>query len=133
MDGLRLRANKDNLEQWLEDLKSIDLSQYTEESAAVVRAVIARAEALAAQDLSSFEQNLIDEMVAEMANAKAQLVPAAGTEDPKNPGQNGSSQGGSSADGKAPTTGDSTPIAALSVMALATVGALFMLKKRKSR
>lgn len=134
---LRLRADKETLNKWLEDLQSIDLSQYTEESAQVVRAVIAKAQALAAQDLSRFEQYLIDEMVEEMMEAKAQLVPSADSEDPKdpddssNPGKPGD-DGSQSKDptDKAPTTGDSAPLAALSVLALAAAGALVLLKKR---
>ena len=151
MTGLRLRADKSNLEQWLEDLKAIDLSQYTEESAQVVRAVIAKAEALAAQDLDEGDQGLINAMVAEMAIAKAQLVPAVTEpEDPKpgdgsgespnpdssKPGGNASSQDGTGSEGKeatdeVPTTGDSAPIAALAMMAAAAIGTAFAKKKRE--
>ena len=150
MTGLRLRADKSNLEQWLEDLKAIDLSQYTEESAQVVRAVIAKAEALAAQDLDEGDQGLINAMVAEMAIAKAQLVPAvtepedptlgdgsgeSSNPDSSKPDGNASSQEGTGSEGKeatdeVPTTGDSAPIAAMSLLALAAAGTLLILKKR---
>ena len=151
MTGLRLRADKDNLNKWLEDLKAIDLSQYTEESAQVVRAVIAKAEALAAQDLDEGDQGLINAMVAEMAIAKAQLVPAVTEpEDPKpgdgsgessnpdssKPDGNASSQDGTGSEGKeatdeVPTTGDSAPIAAMSLLALAAAGAVLVITKRR--
>lgn len=154
MTALRLRADKENLNKWLEDLKSIDLSQYTEESAAVVRAAIAKAEALAEQDLDKNEQGLVDAMVAEMESAKAQLDPAPadpGNQEDPNPGDgsgdssapndskpndDASSQNPTGSEGKevtdeVPTTGDSAPIAALSALVLAAAGAL-LLKKRRS-
>ncbi len=154
MTALRLRADKENLNKWLEDLKSIDLSQYTEESAAVVRAAIAKAEALAEQDLDKNEQGLVDAMVAEMESAKAQLDPAPadpGNQEDPNPGdgsgdssapndskpnddassQNPTGSEGKEATDEVPTTGDSAPIAALSALVLAAAGVL-LLKKRRS-
>ena len=135
-------------------MKSIDLSQNTEESAAVVRAAIAKAEALAVQDLDKNEQGLVDAMVAEMESAKAQLDPAPadpGNQEDPNPGDgsgdssapndskpndDASSQNPTGSEGKevtdeVPTTGDSAPIAALSALVLAAAGAL-LLKKRRS-
>lgn len=148
MAGLRLRADKSSLNEWLENLKSIDLSQYTEESANVVRLAIARAEALAAQDLSEGDEALIQAIIAEMANAKAQLVPAApvdpdepensvpdasGQEEETNTGsavKDTTSQGKPAAE-KAPATGDFAPVAALSIMAVAAAAALLLRRKRK--
>ena len=132
--ALRLRADKDNLEQWLEELKAIDLSQYTEESAAAVRAAIANAEALASQDLGTDQESLIRLAIAQMQLAKENLV----LKD-NNPGDSNSSgkpadpsSGSDGNTGSDPAkTGDSAPIAAISVMAVAAAGALWMLRKRK--
>ena len=138
MNNLRLRADKSNLNDWLEKLKAIDLSEYTAETADVVRAVIARAEVLASKDLGDNEIDQIEAMVAEMMNAEAQLVKSAPEEeDPgssSTPSDNSKPEEESSSSsngGKTPTTGDSLPVVALSVMALASAGAWLLLKRKK--
>ncbi len=158
MSGLRLRADKSSLHAWLEELKSIDLSRYTEESTTAVRTAIAKAEALAAQDLGRDQTALIQSMIAEMRVAKEQLSLAVeGSEDTQNPAEGSnaaqdteisSKSDESSGNGlppgekvsvstgkpaaEAPRTGDSMPYAALSVLAIFAAGAAFYLKKRKA-
>ena len=87
-----------------------------------------------------------------MAIAKAQLVPAATKPEDPTPGDgsgessnpdsskpdgNASSQDGTGSEGKeatdeVPTTGDRAPIAAMSLLVVATLGAGLLLKKRKN-
>ena len=147
--ALRLRADKDNLEQWLEELKAIDLSQYTEESAAAVQTAIANAEALASQDLGTDQEPLIRLAIAQMQLAKENLVPkdsdpstdSSAPDDVAGEEEDNSSNTGKPADpssgvtgntGSGPAkTGDSAPIAAISVMAVAAGRALWVLRRRK--
>ena len=134
MTALRLRADKENLNDWLEELKAIDLTQYTEESAAAVMAAIANAEALASQDLGTDQEPLIRMAIAQMQLAKENLVLKDNNPgDSNSSGKPADSSSGSDANaGSDPAkTGDSAPIAAISVMAVAAAGALWMLKKRK--
>ena len=121
MVALRLRADKGNLEEWLEKLQGLELSQYSAESAAFAREAIANAQALMAQDLGKDQNALIEAAVAQLQEAYAKLqAEVPGTEDP------------GTSDPNLPTTGDSMPLTALSVLGVAAVGALLLLK-RKSR
>lgn len=121
MVKLRLRADKGNLEEWLEKLQGLELSQYSAESAAFAREAIANAQALMAQDLGKDQNALIEAAVAQLQEAYAKLqAEVPGTEDP------------GTSDPNLPTTGDSMPLTALSVLGVAAVGALLLLK-RKSR
>lgn len=160
MDALRLRADKTTLNEWLERLKAYDLSKYTEESAAAVRVAISEAEALAAQDLSEDDEDLIRAAVAKMMAAEQGLELKAEEPDPgddssapaepSEPGDENSSSkpddgsssdsqagssseqvGASSGDKETPTTGDAAPIAAVSLLAVAAAGVLLALKRRK--
>ena len=139
MSGLRLRADKSSLEEWIENLKSIDLSLYTEESANAVRLAIAEAEALAAQDLGQDQIGLIQAAIVKMENAKLGLQLSAdvsgddnNSSDPSSKEETSSpSENSTTAGGKTPTTGDSAPIAAISLLAIAAAGVLLGLKKRK--
>lgn len=145
-DKLRLRADKSTLNKWLEDLKAIDLNQYTPESADILRAVIARAELLAARDLSKDDVELIDAMVSEMMAAQKSLEVAENQpekpdpEQPEKPADSDASpqenkeESASSskpAANPAPSTGDSTPFTALSLLGISAAGAWFALKKRR--
>lgn len=129
--SLRLRADKETLNKWLEALKGLDLSRYTEASAAAVRAAIANAEALAAEDLGNDQQALIQAAIAQMQNAYNGLELSAQEPGSSDPGDD-SSSGGKPSAGDTPTTGDSVPAIALSVMAVAAAGAVLLIKKRKN-
>ena len=116
------------LEEWLNKLKAIDLTQYTQESGDVARAAIAQAESLMAQDLSDDEEGLIQAAILAMREAEAGLVPLQGSV--ADPGTNsGSSQ---TQNGQTTTTGDQMPAAAVSLMAFAAVGLLLLYRKRKT-
>lgn len=158
MDGLRLRADKSSLNEWIEKLKEYDLTQYTAESANALLKAVAEAEALAAQDLGGDETALIQAAIAKMMAAEDALERKTEEPDP-NPGDdsstpadpdsskpddnssNGEEPGSSSENGassssntdkETPTTGDGAPIAAVCLLAAAAAGALLALKKRKN-
>lgn len=75
MNNLRLKANKDALQELLNSLEGLDLSLYTEESVQVYTTAFAKAEAvLADETLSVDEQDEVDAAVKALADAKEQLV-----------------------------------------------------------
>lgn len=117
MSKLRLRADKDSLEEWLDKLQQYDLSKYTDESVAAVLAAKAEAEALLAQDLDESYNGKIQEVARKLGAA----INALELKD----------SGGSSSGDKPITTGDAAPVAALSVLAVAAAGAILMLKKKQ--
>ena len=94
MDGLRLKADKAALEELLDSVAGLDLSQYTEESVQVFKAVLAEAKAvLTDENLSVDEQEEVDAAVKALEDAKNQLVLTAG-----DPGDDGPKPGGDEAD-----------------------------------
>ena len=129
--SLRLRADKETLNKWLEALKGLDLSQYTEASAAAVRAAIANAEALAAEDLGTDQQALIQAAIAQMQNAYSGLELSAQEPAPSDPGDDSSSDGKPATD-DVPTTGDSLPLIAISTLGIAVAGAWLLIRKKRS-
>ena len=125
-----------------------------------MRVAISEAEALAAQDLSEDDEDLIRAAVAKMMAAEQGLELKAEEPDPgddssapaepSEPGDENSSSkpddgsssdsqagssseqvGASSGDKETPTTGDAAPIAAVSLLAVAAAGVLLALKRRK--
>ena len=75
MENLRLKANKDALEDLLDEVSGLDLSQYTEESAAAFRTALASAQTVFADEtLSEDDQQTVDAAVKVLADAKEQLV-----------------------------------------------------------
>ena len=117
---LRLRADKGSLQEWLDKLQQYDLSKYTDESVAAVLAAKAEAEALLAQDLDKSYNGKIQEVAQKLGAAINALEL-----------KDGGSNGGSSSGDKPITTGDATPVAALSVLAVAAAGAILVLKKKQ--
>ena len=76
ISNLRLKADKSTLEDLLNSVADLDLSQYTEESAAVFRTALANAQAvLADETLSEDDQKTVDEAVQALSDAKDQLQP----------------------------------------------------------
>lgn len=134
MGALRLRADKTMLNKWLENLKAIDLSKYTEESANAVREAIAEAEALVSQDLSEADMVYIQAAIAKMISAEAALVEKGEEQggDSGNPSETPSEPSGGHDNNETPTTGDAAPIASVSLLAATAAGMLLLLKKRKS-
>ena len=154
MEALRLKADKSVLEDLIKQTTELDLSIYTEESAAAFRTALAAAKAVLTDEaLSEDEQDQVDEAVNTLQAAYDALEKAQGpdpedpdkpgTEDPdsgnqdgdqnagqnadKNDNQNGSQTGSSD---KAAKTGDSAPIAAVSVILLISAAAAVVLKRK---
>ena len=74
ISNLRLKADKSTLEDLLNSVADLDLSQYTEESAAVFRTALANAQAvLADETLTEDDQQTVDDAVQALNDAKAQL------------------------------------------------------------
>ena len=132
MNNLRLKANKDALQDLLDSLEGLDLSLYTEESVQVYTAAFAKAEAvLADETLSADKQDEVDAAVKALAAAKEQLVlkeeNQGGSGDGQNPdgntetsggdnsGNNGQAQGSGNTDNAGGDNGNSSTAAGNSV------------------
>ena len=131
MENLRLKASKDALEDLLNEAAGLDLSRYTEESAAAFRAALASAQAVFADEtLSEADQQKVDDAAAALKAAKDGLVAKAdgsGGNADKNDGNSGN---GNSAN-KAAKTGDSAPIAGWMLLMIGTgAAALAVYRKR---
>lgn len=87
MEGLRLKADKAVLEELLKEVSELDPGRYTEQSAAVFRTALASAQAVAADDtLSSDEQQTVDDAVEALRRAEEGLIVKGGeTGDPSDP------------------------------------------------
>ena len=156
MENLRLKADKDVLEDLLNEAAGLDLSQYTEESAAVFRAAYASAQAVFADEtLSEADQQKVDDAVTALKEAKAGLVASAGgsgdgnegNTNTGNAGNNGSNTGSAVNDGnstgsnntgnsgntgaKAAKTGDAAQVGMLAVMVLLSGFAVLKLRRGK--
>ena len=135
--GLRLKADKSVLEDLVSQMEDLDLSVYTEESAAVFRAALMAAnDILADKTLTEEDQAKVNEAVQTLQAAYDGLEKVQ-TEEPENPGSAGSDQntqnGSAGADtAKAAKTGDTAPIAAAGLMLVLSAGAVIMLCKKKS-
>ena len=153
MENLRLKADKEILEGLLDELAGLDLSQYTEESAAAFRAALASAQAVYADEtLSVMDQQKVDDAVAALKDAKDGLTAKADdSDDGEGSGQkpdtdkpgtgtsgsdssqtdNGSGSGNQAAGSSTPKTGDSTPIlVVLAFIAMAAAVAGIVVRKR---
>ena len=74
MSGLRLKADKAALEELLDSVAGLDLSQYTEESVQRFKAVLQKANAvLADESLSVEDQDEVEAVIKELSEAKEQL------------------------------------------------------------
>ena len=161
MENLRLKADKSVLEGILNDVESLDLSRYTEESAAVFRMALANAQAVMADGtLTDEEQETVDDAAQALSDAKEQLQlkPEPGSDNapgsndspdaddnpdadagPGNAGSSGSGRqdadvseaGGSKAGAGTPKTGDRSNWILLSGAMLAAAGAVIALRKKE--
>ena len=139
MNNLRLKANKDALQDLLDSLEGLDLSLYTEESVQGYTAAFAKAEAvLADETLSADKQDEVDAAVKALAAAKEQLVlkeeNQGGSGDGQNPdgntetsggdnsGNNGQAQGSGNTDNAGGDNGNSSTAAGNSVNNAAKTG-----------
>ena len=162
MENLRLKANKDALEDLLDEAAGLDLSRYTEESAAAFRTALASAQAVFADEtLSEADQQKVDDAVAALKEAKDGLVAKAdgsgdgntdngnnnngtsgndgntsGTDNGGNTGNadqnSGNSNSGNSAN-KAAKTGDAAPIAGLMMLVLVSGAAVLAVSRRRAK
>ncbi|HIZ13715.1 MAG TPA: FIVAR domain-containing protein [Candidatus Mediterraneibacter stercorigallinarum] len=150
INALRLKADKSVLEDLISQVEDLDLSGYTEESAAIFRAALEAANSvLADATLSDKDQAKVDDAVKTLRAAYDGLEKAQGTK-PENPGGSGDNQGaasgndnnsssqkgqgtgaGTSAD-KAAKTGDNTPIAAACAGLVLASGAVLVILRRRS-
>ena len=150
INALRLKADKSVLEDLISQVEDLDLSGYTEESAAIFRAALEAANSvLADATLSEKDQAKVDDAVKTLRAAYDGLEKAQGTK-PENPGASGDNQGaasgndnnsssqkdqgtgaGTSAD-KAAKTGDNTPIAAACAGLVLASGAVLVILRRRS-
>ena len=161
MENLRLKADKDALEALLDEVSGIDLSKYTEESAAVFRTALASAQAVFADGtLSEDDQQIVDDAVAALKEAKAGLVAADGSQGGQNPdngdqggndnnngtsGNDGNTSGTGNADqnngnsnsgnsmNKAAKTGDAAPIVGLMMLVLVSGAAVLAVSRRRAK
>ena len=126
MENLRLKASKDALEDLLNEAAGLDLSRYTEESAAAFRAALASAQAVFADEtLSEADQQKVDDVAAALKAAKDGLVAKADGSGEGNETGNGSSAN------KAAKTGDTAPIAGWMLLMIGTgAAALAVYRKR---
>ena len=126
MENLRLKASKDALEDLLNEAAGLDLSRYTEESAAAFRAALASAQAVFADEtLSEADQQQVDDAAAALKAAKDGLVAKADGSGEGNETGNGSSAN------KAAKTGDTAPIAGWMLLMIGTgAAALAVYRKR---
>ena len=90
MENLRLKANKEALEELLNEAAGLDLSRYTEESVTMFRAAFASAQAVFADEaLTEADQQKVDAAAASLKKAKEGLLAKAdGSEDGDEDGQN---------------------------------------------
>ena len=102
MEKLRLKASKDALEELLNAAEGLDLSRYTEESAAAFRTALASARAVFSDaPLSEADQQPVDDAVAALKQAKDGLVAKSEEPETEQPGDSGNTgdQGQTGTDG----------------------------------
>ena len=105
MSNLRLKADKSTLDDLLNSIKDLDLSKYTEESVAVFKKALAKAEdVMADETLSKEDQTVVDDAVKLLADAKDQLVLKDDSD--KNDGNGDQNGGGNNGDGQTPDNGN---------------------------
>ena len=76
MENLRMKADKSVLEDLISEAEGLDLSRYTEESAAQFSLALASAQAVFADnELSVDDQQAVNSAAAELRSARAALVP----------------------------------------------------------
>lgn len=86
---LRIKADKDALEDLIHEAEGIDLSAYTEESVQVFRTALANAQSILADEtLSEDDQETVDEAVQKLAAAKDALTAKSDAAQPDDPDQN---------------------------------------------
>ena len=127
MENLRLKADKDVLEDILNEAESLDLSPYTEESAAVFRTALANAQAVMAdENLTEEDQKTVDEAVQALIDAKEQLR----LKDGSGGEEDFDSDNNSVESADVPKTGDTRKWILLVGIMLVSAGAVSVLRKK---
>lgn len=127
MNNLRMAANKDILNEMIENAKTYDLSKYTEASANTVRAALAKAEALAADENAT--QKAVDATAQSLKAALDGLV----VKNAVLPNGNANGSTSNMGDGSHPTKTGDAGVSSLAVLALiSAAGALVLSKKKRS-
>ena len=152
---LRLKADKGALEDLIDEAASMDLSAYTEESAAAFHAAFANARSVLADDtLSEDDQYVVDEAAAQLAAARDALIVKDDAEDASEPtepadpsgsggaqksgtageaGSNNEEQPGAKAGNSVPVTGDRSVWAVFMVLCLISgVCAVYLSRRRNN-
>ena len=118
MSNLRMKPNKDILNDMINQASGLDLSLYTSDSAAALNAALANAKAVAADDNATQAQ--IDTAADTLKAAMSGLVFVDGTTGTTTP----------AGEGTIPTKTGDAGAAGLAALALLSAGALIVLKKR---
>lgn len=127
MENLRLKADKDALEDILNEAEELDLSLYTEESAEVFRSAFANARAVMADDtLTEDDQQSVDNVVQALIDAKEQLR----LKDGSGSEEDFDSDNDSVESADVPKTGDTRNWILLVAIMLMSAGAVSVLRKR---
>ena len=136
MANLRLKADKAALEALLNEAAGLDLTQYTEESAAVFRMALASAQAVFTDDaLTEDDQETVDNAVAALMSARDGLTAKADDSGngSSNAGGSGSGTGSGASVKQAAKTGDAAPIIALLLTALVSGTVAIAAARRRTR
>lgn len=128
MKELRMKPNKDILNQMIADASAIDLSVYTADSANALTAALAAAQDVAAKEDAT--QDEVDSAVEALRAAKAGLVKNTNTGASEIPAPENKAPVNNAGEGSTPTkTGDAGSFAAFGVMTLAAAAVVLLRKK----
>ena len=126
MSNLRMKPNKDILNDMIDQASGLDLDAYTADSAAALNEALANAQAVAANENAT--QDEVDAAADTLQAALNGLVFVDGTTGTANGGNGATTPVG---DGTTPTKTGDAGAAGLAALALLSAGALIVLKKRK--
>lgn len=112
MSALRLKANKDALQDLLNSVKDLDLTLYTKESVQVFETALVKAnDVMPDETLSEDDQKIVDDMVRELKDARDKLVlKDKNTDENNNGGQNSGGTNQDKVSYNKPKTGDSNSL-----------------------
>lgn len=145
MANLRLKADKSVLEDLINEAEGLDLSKYTEESAAAFRTALTKAETVLADNtLSVDDQEKVDTAAAELNAAIEGLVAQGSSTEDRPDGSSGGDAGSQNPSGEskddlvksdsaAVKTGDSADFAWMGIICIAALAGMgiVVLKRRK--
>ena len=134
MENLRLKANKEALEELLNEAAGLDLSRYTEESVTMFRAAFASAQAVFADEaLTEADQQKVDAAAAALKEAKEGLVAKAdGSEDGDEDDQNPDDQKSGTSGNKAAKTGDGAPLMGWMMLVILSGAAVLTVYRKRA-